>query len=188
MSLIKKSLILLVFFFLIYSCAKKDEEKNKIITKDDKDWLPRVEDRTARAQAEGKGLLGKKGIFGGNSESSGGTIKFANTNVMWKATLKTLENIPLVNVDYAGGIIVTDWYGGSIGTNDNTENYQEIKITVKFTSDEIKSNSFDVISHKRTCVKNKCSVKLGEELFNNKIKDKIIETTRSVSLAEAKKK
>ena len=29
---------------------------------------------------------------------------------MWRASLETLDFLPLTTVDYSGGIIITDWY------------------------------------------------------------------------------
>ena len=178
---INKTIVLFTFLSLfIFSCAK-DKPKDDITGKD-KEWLPRLDDRIAKEAAEGKGLFGKSGIIGGKS-GGGGNITFANTNIMWKASLKALEEIPLIQVDYAGGMIITDWYG--IGSSDKKE---EIKITVKFTSDEISSTSFNVITHKRICINNNCSTELGKSSFNESIKDAIVASARSLSIEEQKLK
>ena len=50
---------------------------------------------------------------------------FASSNPLWRATLEKLDFIPLANVDYAGGVIATDWYG-------DTENSEELKVAVDF--------------------------------------------------------
>ena len=66
---------------------------------------------TAKAKArknleEGKGVsLG--GLLGKNR---GGSFEFSSSNPMWKATLETLDFLPMSTVDYSGGIIITDWY------------------------------------------------------------------------------
>jgi hypothetical protein len=103
--------------------------------------------------------------------------------VLWKATLKTLDFIPLQSVDYAGGILITDWYSDEKNTGDF------IKITIKFLDNEVRSNSLNITSHKKTCSKgnDNCPVvKLGEN-FNNEIKDKIIQTARLIKIEEEKK-
>ena len=64
---------------------------------------------------------------------------------MWRATLETLDFLPLSNVDYSGGMIITDWYNDSKTKNDS------IKITVRFLSNEIQSNSLKIIIHKKEC-------------------------------------
>ena len=78
-------------FFMI-SCAKKKQDSD-IVAIPQKEWLPNMDDRVKREAAEGRGLLGRSGIIGGNQ--SGGNIKFANANLMWKASLKVLEEIIL---------------------------------------------------------------------------------------------
>lgn len=167
-------------FFMI-SCTKKKQDSD-IVAIPQKEWLPNMDDRIKREAAEGRGLLGRSGIIGGNQ--SGGNIKFANANLMWKASLKVLEEIPLINVDYAGGIIVTDWYGGA-AINDKSE---QIKITVKFLSDEITSSSFQIINHKKTCINNSCVTELGKNSLNEAIKEKIVASARVLSIEEEKAK
>ena len=61
--------------------------------------------------------------------------------------------MPLSTVDYSGGIIITDWYNDSNNTNDS------IKITVRFLSNEIQSNSLKIIVHNKKCKTNEnCSI------------------------------
>ena len=73
---------------------------------------------------------------------------------MWRATLEILDFLPLANVDYSGGIITTDWY------NEGTASDDSIKITVRFLTNEIRSDGIRIIVHKRRCtVQNKCTVK-----------------------------
>ena len=52
----------------------------------------------------------------------------------------------MTTVDYAGGMIISDWYSDS--TNSSNES---IKITVRFLSNEVRSDSLKVITHKKTC-------------------------------------
>ena len=51
--------------------------------------------------------------------------------------LETLDFIPLSTVDYSGGMIITDWYTDS----SSSANKGSIKITVRFLSNEIRSDS-----------------------------------------------
>ena len=53
----------------------------------------------------GRGISLDKALKG-----RGGTFQFASANHLWRATLEVLDFIPLVNVDYAGGLVITDWY------------------------------------------------------------------------------
>lgn len=58
----------------------------------------------------GCGTLG----LGGGSSSERGTSAIAPTNgvnsYLWRATLETLNFLPLSQVDPYGGVIITDWY------------------------------------------------------------------------------
>lgn len=177
-----KTFVLLVFMSIFLVSCAKDKEKNNDIVFKNKEWLPRMDDRIAKEAEEGKGLFGKSGTFGGDKKS-GGSMTFANTNLMWKASLKALEKIPLIQVDYAGGMIITDWYG-----IEESEKKEQIKITVRFTSDEISSTSFDVITHKRICINNNCSTELGKSSFNESIKEAIVASARSLSIEKQKLK
>ena len=66
---------------------------------------------------------------------------------MWRASLETLDFIPLSTVDYSGGMIITDWY-----TDNSSSSNRSIKITVRFLSNEIRSDSLKVIIHKKDAV------------------------------------
>jgi hypothetical protein len=108
---------------------------------------------------EGRGI--KLSNLGGGGSNN---FEFATSNVMWRATLETLEFLPLANVDYGGGIISTDWY------NEGTSNNESIKITVRFLSNEIRADGLKIIVHKKICSKaqnctvNKISSILEQEL------------------------
>ena len=111
---------------------------------------PNSKERVKKNLEEGKGLSLKK-MMGG----SGGTnYQFASSNPMWRATLEILDFLPLANVDYSGGIISTDWY------NEGTSSDESIKITVRFLSNEIRSDGLRIIVHKKRCnIQQACTVK-----------------------------
>ena len=111
---------------------------------------PNSKERVKKNLEEGKGLS-LKGLV----SSKGGTnFQFASANPMWRATLEILDFLPLANVDYSGGIITTDWY------NEGTTSDESIKITVRFLTNEIRSDGIRIIVHKKRCnIQNKCTVK-----------------------------
>jgi len=122
------------------------------------------------------------GIFGdiNNKKSSESNVNFATSNILWRATLKSLDFLPLANADYSGGVIVYDWYSDKLSN-------EQIKITVNFLSKELRSSSIEIISYKKTCDENnKCiTVKLNNNLSND-IKEKIITTARTMKVDESK--
>jgi len=124
-------------------------------------------DRARKNIEEGRGIslknLGKRGST---------NYEFSSSNPMWRASLEILDFLPLVTVDYSGGVIITDWY------SDVSNNNDAIKITLRFLSNEIQSNSLKIIVHQKRCSKdlpascsvNKIDSKIEEELIVSIIK------------------
>jgi len=120
-------------------------------------------------------------IFAG-SNNKNTNFEFGSSNILWRASLKTLDFIPLTNADYSGGVIITDWYSAS-------ENREQIKIQIRFFSNELRSDSIDIKSHKRTCESNGlCKNLTVSENFNREIKESILNTARLIKIEESKKK
>ncbi len=95
----------------------------------------------------------------------GTTYEFSSSNPMWRASLETLDFLPLTTVDYSGGIIITDWY------SDENSAKESIKISLRFLSNDIRSESLKVIVHQKTCSTNiNCRVVL---LSDTKIKEEL---------------
>ena len=120
----------------------------------------------------------------GNIGSKGKTTyEFSTSNPMWRASLEVLDFIPLTTVDYSGGMIITDWY------SDNSENSKEsLKISVRFLSNEIRSDSLKIIIHKKDC---KISANCGISLLpnNSKLNSELLSVIlRKASLIEAASK
>ena len=112
---------------------------------------PNADERVKKNLEEGKGitLMGAMGRGGSNTN-----FQFASSNPMWRATLEILDFLPLANVDYSGGIITTDWY------NEGTASDESIKITVRFLTNEVRSDGLKIIVHKKKCnIQQKCTVK-----------------------------
>ena len=110
---------------------------------------PNAQERVKKNLEEGKGIS-----FGKLMDGGGGTsYQFASSNPMWRATLEILDFLPLANVDYSGGIITTDWY------NEGTSLDESIKITVRFLTNEIRSDGLRIIVHKKRCnVQQNCKI------------------------------
>ena len=110
-----------------------------------------------------------RGVSFGSLGNKKTTYQFSSSNPMWRASLEVLDFIPLTTVDYSGGVIITDWY------NDNAGN-DAIKVTVRFLSNEVRTNSIKVVVHKKTCdnnqncATNKIDSKIEEELVTSILK------------------
>jgi len=174
MELIKKfKLIFLFSILLITSCAKIDPVTGeKILIEPDAT-------KKAREYADKGG-----GIFGNiNNIRSGETkFEFASSNILWRATLKSLDFLPLLNSDYSGGIIIYDWY------SQNNNPKEQIKISVQFLNNELRSDSIKITAHKKICeTTDRCSNSTIDQNFANSIKENIIASARALKIEEAKK-
>ena len=110
---------------------------------------PNADERVRKNLEEGRGITLMGGLKGGKT-----SYQFASSNPMWRATLEILDFLPLANVDYSGGIITTDWY------NEGTASDESIKITVRFLTNEIRSDGIRIIVHKKRCdIQQQCSIK-----------------------------
>ena len=161
--------ILLTFSITLNSCGiYKKTDARKIPTN--------ANDRIIKNVKEGKGF--KIGNIGNRGS---GNFQFASSNPLWRASLEKLDFAPLNNVDYAGGIIVTDWFGGE---NSN----EEIKITIRFLTNEIRSDAINVIIHKKVCsTQNNCkTIKIDNEL-NGEIKFEILKKAAQIKNSDVAK-
>ena len=110
-------------------------------------------ERAQKNVKEGRGVGLGKMIRGGAGSTN---YEFSTSNPMWRASLETLDFIPLTTVDYSGGLIITDW--NSDGINSTSDS---LKITVRFLSNEIRSDSLKIIVHKKNCKNlNNCNISL----------------------------
>jgi len=154
----KNSKLILSFFVFIFaftSCGSKFGDARKTPTN--------ALERARKNVEEGRGAS-----IGGMLGNRGGTnYEFSSSNPMWRATLETLDFLPLSTVDYSGGTVITDWY------SENNSN-ESIKITVRFLSNEVRSDNLKIIVHKKKCsASSNCTTSL---LQSNKIETELIST------------
>ena len=122
---------------------------------------PNANERVKQNQKEGKGVT--FGSMLGNKK--GGDFQFASSNPMWRASIEILDFVPLSNVDYGGGIIVTDWYKNSDSNDDS------IKMMIQFLTNEIRADGIKVNIYKKKCIsENNCVTSLLDSNLNNEIK------------------
>ena len=126
------------FFFilviLLSSCIK-------FYPKSARDLPTDSAERARKNIEEGRGVsVGN--ILGGRK---GTNYEFSSSNPMWRATLETIDFLPLSTVDYSGGLIISDWY------SDNVNEATQIKITIRFLSNEISPTNLKIIVHKKVC-------------------------------------
>ena len=158
----KKLLFLSLFAVLILtSCDKSkfgDFRNNPV----------NAQERAKKNVEEGRGA-GLGGIIRGGKTN----YEFSSSNPMWRASLELLDFLPLTTVDYSGGIIISDWY------SDSTKSNESIKISVRFLSNEVRSDSIKIIVHKKKCLSAQACTTAQQK------NSKIIEELRRSILAKA---
>ena len=143
--MLKKTLVYSILFLFLSSCGGAFKPK-KVDTRK----VPiKAEDRARKNINEGRGTsLGD--LVGGARGAT--NYEFSTSNPMWRASLEILDFLPLSTVDYSGGLIISDWY------SDGSTN-ESIKITVRFLSSEIRSDSIKIIVHNKKCqISQNCSI------------------------------
>ena len=122
--------------------------------------------RVEQNLAEGRGFTLNK-AFG---NTGGGTFEFASSNELWRASLDVIGFMPLSSVNYSGGIIITDWYFDEKNPNES------IKISIRFLTNEVRSDALDIKVFKKICLDNlmNCKISQKQNYLNNEIKKEIL--------------
>ena len=133
--------------------------------------------RVKKNLEEGRGFRLSDSI----GKSRGGVFEFASSNELWRASLDTIDFMPLASVNYSGGIIITDWYSTDESSNES------IKISIRFLTNEIRSDALDIKVFKKCLSGSNCvtSEKRGD--ITTELKSKILKTA-AVYAAEKKLK
>ena len=120
-------------------------------------------------------------IFDAVGNSKGGTFDFASSNELWRASLDVIDFMPLSSVNYSGGIIITDWY-----SDENNQN-ESIKISIRFLTNEIRSDALDIKIFTRKCKNNfmNCNVIETNKVLITELKKEIL---KKAALYESQKK
>jgi len=134
----KKITFLSLFLFLSFSGCSTDFLKGS----DVKDIPVNVNDRVARNIEEGRG------VRFGRGKQNGGIFDFASSNELWRASIDILDFVPFSNASYSGGILITEWFDGNSKT---VNEKRDLKITVRFLSNEIRADALDINIHERKC-------------------------------------
>ena len=169
----KLSLLLMAAIFILTSCGiyKRADVKDVPIN---------VKERAQKNIEEGRGLR-----FG--KSRKGGVFDFASSNQLWRASIEILDFVPFTNASYSGGIIITDWFSG----NSKIENEKRmLKITVRFLTNEIRSDALGIIIHEKICklnTINDCTTNKISSNLENEIKLAILKKAALLQKNEFKK-
>ena len=162
--------LILMLFFSSCSGAFKPEKVNT------RETPINAEERARKNINEGRGTSLGDLVSGARGSTN---YEFSTSNPMWRASLELLDFLPLTTVDYSGGLIITDWY------SENNSN-DAIKITVRFLSNVVQTNSLKITVHRKKCSVNQtCNV----ELFKSRIQEELIASIlREAAILEKQQK
>jgi len=169
--LMKKITKILIFIcilpFLLNSCANRGDARKS---------PPDPKLRVKRNMEEGRGFR----LMDSVNKKGSTNYEFASSNELWRASLDAIDFMPLSSVNYSGGIIISDWY-----SNDENNN-ESVKISIRFLTNEIRSDALDVKVFKKICkVNSGCKITESSEELIKELKRKILRTAK---IYEAKRK
>ena len=160
----KKITKILIFIcilpFLLNSCANRGDARKS---------PPDPKLRVKRNMEEGRGFR----LMDSVNKKGSTNYEFASSNELWRASLDAIDFMPLSSVNYSGGIIISDWY-----SNDENNN-ESVKISIRFLTNEIRSDALDVKVFKKICkVNNGCKITECSEELIKELKKKILKTAK----------
>ena len=130
--------LLSIFLTFLNSCSGFNKT-------DAREFPPDPKERVKKNLEEGRGFTVMGGI---KNRGKSGEFDFASSNELWRASLDTIDFMPLISANYSGGIIITDWY--SSGSNMN----ESIKISIRFLTNEVRSDALDIKVFYKNCGQN----------------------------------
>jgi len=158
----KTVLYLLLSTILVFQSGCNALKYKKV---DAKEFPPDPKERVKKNMEEGRGFR-----LMGSSKLKGGTFDFASSNPLWRASLDILDFMPLISANYSGGIIITDWY------SENNNPNESIKISVRFLTNEIRSDALDISVFLKQCSDNQlnCSINKNNSTLVTELKSSIL--------------
>ena len=146
---------------------------------DARKYPPDPTKRVAKNIEEGRGFRLNDAL---GNKKSGGTFDFASSNELWRASLDTIDFMPLASANYSGGIIITDWY------SDGKSSQESIKISIRFLTNEVRSDALDIKVFYKKCNQNtNCKIMEKSGTLVAELKKKIL-AKAAIYKKEMKKK
>ena len=150
-------LIISIITILVLSACKNAGDARK--------RPPNVKDRVQKNIEEGRGFT----LMGSVKKNNVGEFDFASSNELWRASLDTLDFMPLALANYSGGVIVTDWY------SDSDINNESVKISVRFLSNEVRSDALVVkVFYKNCSIQQTCKITDKSSVLSEELTQKIL--------------
>ena len=157
---IKLTLFLTFLPFWLSSCGTGVDAKK---------YPPNPELRVKKNIEEGRGFNLNNSL----KKNTSTNFEFASSNELWRASLDVIDFMPLSSVNYSGGIIISDWYSN----NQNSD--ESIKISIRFLTNEIRSDALDIKIFKKICKTDVgCKISEGYDNLITELKRKILKNAK----------
>ena len=170
--IMKKIFSIIIIYFFIFQALVSCGIYRPV---DAKKYPPQPELRVKNNIEEGRGIK----LMGGDDK--GGKFDFASANPLWRASLDVLDFMPLLSVDYGGGIIITDWY------SEENEN-DSVKITIQFLSNEVRSDALNIKVFKKKCTNlTNCKIIQSQSNINQELRVAILKKAAQYKTSDVKK-
>ena len=136
--------------------------------------------RVAKNIAEGRGMTLSKAF--GNTK--GGVFEFASSNELWRASLDVIDFMPLSSVNYSGGVIISDWYSSQKNSKES------VKISIRFLTNEIRSDALDIKVFNRKCNESiiDCKIVENKGALVAELKKEILKKAKIYEIEKKEKK
>ena len=155
------SKFLLIGLFALTSCKTLENLPGG----DARENPPDPKARVKKNLEEGRGFRLDTAMMGGK----GGDFMFASANELWRASLDTIDFMPLSSVNYSGGIIITDWY------SDGDSLDESVKISIRFLTNEVRADALDIkIFYKKCNQIASCKISQKTGTLSAELKKKIL--------------
>ena len=125
--------LITIFFPFLNSCGTGGDAKQ---------FPPDPKERVKKNLEEGRGFTIMGGVKG---RGGSGDFDFATANELWRASLDTIDFMPIATANYSGGILITDWY------SDNENLNESIKISIRFLTNEVRSDALEIKIFYKKC-------------------------------------
>ena len=156
-----------IVFILIFSSILLNSCGGKFPGADARKYPEDPKKRVAKNIEEGRSFR----VMDIGKGSKSGVFEFASSNELWRASLDIIDFMPLTSVNYGGGIIVTDWYSTDKSSNES------IKISIRFLSNEIRSDALDIkVFNKKCLTETNCVISEKSGNIIIELKEKILKT------------
>ena len=157
---IKLTLFLTFLPFWLSSCGTGVDAKK---------YPPNPELRVKKNIEEGRGFNLNNSL----KKNTSTNFEFASSNELWRASLDVIDFMPLSSVNYSGGIIISDWY------SNNQSSDESIKISIRFLTNEIRSDALDIKIFKKICKTDEgCKISKGYDNLITELKRKILKNAK----------